>query len=597
MKHVDPAVAPVQTAPPVDRQSSGRVPPVREWPECWPVSEQRALAEWDPTCGLRGSIAEEAPLLCAPLVETVAFVSALRTTRVPRLHRAVRAVLGAVQQTGTPYWEWTDAAWASAIDSDPPASLRTASLAYVLCGFSDLQRLDARVWPANLAKAAFGRAFDRSLARVLDTLVGLGYTSSSLRGRASPTLAAVVLETRSAHLEEIDEACLWRVYERYGVERKHVCQLSQALCALGVLQDPIRMRTYTLYDAKDSGRVPPEWAALCQRWRATSTLAPQTRETTYSFALRVGVWLAAIHPGIRQPGDWTVDTCVDFLAAVRDLAVGEWSLGEPDGGGRPMRPNSKRALLYAVRRFFRDVEGWGWERLRFNPAYHLATPKSILQLAGPNPRDVDEAVWIRLVWASLHLGPGDLISQTWYPIEMLRAMAVVWTHAGLRQNEIQRLRVGCAQPQTEPLVDDESGQAVPPGTLCYLRVPASLKSGGQVKPVQAAVLEAVRAWEAVRPEQPLVTDPKTGERVRYLFQYRGRRTGGSLLGRTVIPMLCHKAGVPEEDSRGRITSHRARASAATMLINAVDGLSLPQLMEWLNPVSYTHLTLLTIYSV
>ena len=295
-------MAPVQTAPPVDRQSSGRVPPVREWPECWPVSEQRALAEWDTTCGLR----EHRRGGPAPL-------------RPPRRDRRIR-ISPPDHPSPSPAQSGARRAGGRAADRDavlgmdrcrvgvghrldPPASLRTASSPDVLCGFSDLQRLDARVWPANLAKASLGEHRPVARPRPRHSRRLKGYTSSSLRGRASPTLAAVVLETRSAHLEEIDEACLWRVYERYGVERKHVCQLSQALCALGVLQDPIRMRTYTLYDAKDSGRVHPS-GPPCVSGGGRPLRSPRRRArppTASRSAWASGSPRAV--PGIRQPGD------------------------------------------------------------------------------------------------------------------------------------------------------------------------------------------------------------------------------------------------------------------------------------------------------
>ena len=50
---------------------------------------------------------------------------------------------------------------------------------------------------------------------------------------------------------------------------------------------------------------------------------------------------------------------------------------------------------------------------------------------------------------------------------------------------------------------------------------------------------------------------------------------------SLIPALCQKAGVPAEDARGAITSHRARSTIATQLYNAKEPLSLTELQEWL----------------
>lgn len=280
---------------------------------------------------------------------------------------------------------------------------------------------------------------------------------------------------------------------------------------------------------------------------------------------------------------WTVEVCADFLAAVDRLTVGGWALASAGPArperGKPLAPNSKRAVYHAVRRFLGDVQLWGWAKLRCDPRFHLATPASVLRLSGVNPRTIDDAVWLKLVWASLNLGEADRLSGIHYSIELLRAAAVVWTHAGLRGNEILRLRLGCARAQDDDVVD-ESGNVTPAGTLCWLDVPAGKTSKAYAKPVALAVKERIDAWAAVRPEQGPVVDEVTGERVRLLLQFRGRVPGKRLLNRTVIPMLCAKAGLPLRDSMGAITSHRGRASAVTALANVPQGMSLPELMAW-----------------
>lgn len=63
--------------------------------------------------------------------------------------------------------------------------------------------------------------------------------------------------------------------------------------------------------------------------------------------------------------------------------------------------------------------------------------------------------------------------------------------------------------------------------------------------------------------------------------HRGRRVGRTYINVVLIPLLCRKAGVPLEDARGRITSHRARATIATQLNNAKEPMSLSELQELL----------------
>lgn len=92
---------------------------------------------------------------------------------------------------------------------------------------------------------------------------------------------------------------------------------------------------------------------------------------------------------------------------------------------------------------------------------------------------------------------------------------------------------------------------------------------------------AVEAWEAVRPAQPPMPDRKTGEMVDLLFACRARPVGRTYINGTLIPMLCPKAGVSLSDVRGRITSHRARATIASQLYNAKEPMILFELQAWL----------------
>ena len=197
-----------------------------------------------------------------------------------------------------------------------------------------------------------------------------------------------------------------------------------------------------------------------------------------------------------------------------------------------------------------------------------------------NPRVIDDSAWLKLIWASLNIEQRDLLSEIHYPLAMIKAMAVVWTHAGLRRNEIGRLAVGCARSQNDDILNDD-GSRVPAGTLCYLDVPAGKTFQAFVKPLAAIVKDRIDAWESQRPiDQATLYDERTGEQVRFLFQFRGRKAGSSVLNGTIIPLLCAKAGLPRRDSRGMITSHRGRASAVTALASVPKGMSLIELMQW-----------------
>lgn len=136
--------------------------------------------------------------------------------------------------------------------------------------------------------------------------------------------------------------------------------------------------------------------------------------------------------------------------------------------------------------------------------------------------------------------------------------------------------------------DEHTGRAYP---ICLLRVPQNKTPGPFTKPVDPLVGELIDAWKQVRPAQPDLADRKTGQRRQHLFCHRGQLVGDAYLNTTLISLLCRKAGIPEADSRGALTGHRARATIATQLLNAREPLSLADLQQWLghkHPASTRH---------
>jgi len=233
----------------------------------------------------------------------------------------------------------------------------------------------------------------------------------------------------------------------------------------------------------------------------------------------------------------------------------------------------------AVRVFFADLQEWGVIPPRFDPYRSLTPPRSIKALVcSSSPRVIADDVWAKLLWAGLNITAEDFAGRrnpdgriyTFYPIEMMRALTVVWLFAGLRGDEIRRLRVGCVRWQQENC-----------SSVCFLDVPVNKTSAAFTKPVDKVVGEAINAWEKVRPAQAKLCDSKTGEMADFLFLHRMKHLGPYYLNLGLIPRLCKKAGVPQRDLRGKITSHRARSTIATQLFNAKEPMSLYELQEWL----------------
>ncbi|MDP9352562.1 MAG: site-specific integrase [Chloroflexota bacterium] len=385
--------------------------------------------------------------------------------------------------------------------------------------------------------------------------------------------------------------------------------LSRVLVSLGITTTEVSRVLSRTVIPRPECQVPeegvhPEWASWCRRWYHHATRTEYIRRHNYQTLVKVGRWLAQEHPGIAGPQQWTAELAAAFVAAVDRLSVGDWSVADQSRRlatfGQPLQPRTKAGYLAAARAFFRDCQEWGWIPVRFDPGRSLRTPRTVRALIGPDPRVIDDALWPKIVHAALNLGEEDLPrthhGSTPYPLEMVRALAAVWCGAALRTSDIRRLRVGCIRWQREDTLVPGSDEVLPRDAVCFLDVPTNKTSTAYTKPVSTLVGQRVEEWERLRPRQPLAPDTKTSERVAFLFSYRGQRISRQYINDTLIPLLCRRAGVPEEDARGPITGHRARSTLATLLLNAKHPLSLFQLQAFLGHrslVSTQHYALVT----
>src|SRR5260370_980473 len=93
-------------------------------------------------------------------------------------------------------------------------------------------------------------------------------------------------------------------------------------CAIDCQPTPGRMPPLR-YRASDGVR--PEWLDYCQRWRATSTSAPSTREHVYYRILKCGRWLADKHPKLAGPADISRAVAFEYVTAVYRMTIAEWA--------------------------------------------------------------------------------------------------------------------------------------------------------------------------------------------------------------------------------------------------------------------------------
>ena len=251
----------------------------------------------------------------------------------------------------------------------------------------------------------FGREpVDDAIGQVRDVLAGWGYSARE------PDLTAMIchmlLLNRSPLLEDLssDGCCGCAPIPRW----ERIGRPSRRPPGRG------RARARRPAAATEHGRAGGDhgtahaWADWVERWHAHSTLTPKVRGIYRSVLAKTGRWLAAEHPDITEPGQWTRQTCAAWVAAVDRMSVGDyvqWIDGMRGRAGEPLCAQTKSGYLRMTRTFFRDLQEWEWIPRRFDPATALGTPRSVNALLGPEPRVIADDIWAKLLWAGLNLKP------------------------------------------------------------------------------------------------------------------------------------------------------------------------------------------------
>jgi site-specific recombinase XerD len=495
------------------------------------------------------------------------------------------------------FWGWTHDDWCEVLCSSkktfeqhyPTTNGHNRQMlfltGYLLRLFDDFRSLGV-IDRMAMTSRIFGRPrVQAAIKQVVDLLLSWGY--GRLRAHDIQwALCQVLLANKSPRLQDITVDILEaerKQTTRHG--RSSFLVLSRALAGLGIISRPLEHPSKRLRDRPQGDArigVSPEWVTWVERWRATCTFQPSSRQRIYLMLLKAGRWVTTTHPDCVSPARWTRQLAAEWVATVCRMTIGEWTQRaktNPKRLGKPLSAKARAHHLSSLSTFFRDLQEWEWIPRHFDPRRCFGAPRSLRALISPNPRILADDVWAKLLWAGLNLADADLprsfsATKPYYPLAMVKALAMVWLFGGLRVDEIWRLRVGCTREQWNK--SPEAGQGV-----CNLDVPVNKTSRAFTKPVDQIVGEAVRAWEAERPGQPPALDQKTGESAHFLFMFRSTRIAPDYLNRTLIPSLCRKAGLPTADARGTITSHRARSTIASQLFNAKEPMSLFELQKWL----------------
>ncbi|MDA8297688.1 MAG: site-specific integrase [Actinomycetota bacterium] len=525
---------------------------------------------------------------------------------------AVGLVLEHCLVLGRSYWAWTADEWGRLMGSSAEKFLAdralptettvrpfVIALAYLVAGFDRFEQLGT-FNRLHLAKLAFGAdVVESSIGQATETLDAWGYRGTLLqKHQLRGTFSQAFLVNRSPLLEDLGTEAFTRLRAHpatSGYQLPLLYALQRAVAALGHCEGPVRAGYNAAPVIEGADHTWVEWV---ERWHATSTLTPKVRAIIRTIMAKAGRWLAAEHPEITEPGQWTRATCAAWVAAIDRMSVGDYVQRRDALAGRegtPISPRTKAHFLMASRTFFRDCQEWEWVPRRFDPARALAVPRSIAVLITTDPRVIADDLWAKLLWAGLNLEAGDLPGSsagTYYPMELIRAVTLTWLFSGLRSDEITRLRVGCVRWRHDghPIPADAS-DVLAEEAVCLLDVPVHKTGTAFTKPVDPLLGQAIEAWQRVRPSQSKTLDRKTAEQVDILFAVRAQPIARNYVNRTIIPALCAKAGVPPADVRGRITSHRARSTIASQLYNAKEPMTLFELQAWLghrSPASTQH---------
>jgi integrase len=534
-----------------------------------------------------------------PFVDTIRLVSSAKYIAHARRH-----LFQYMLHTGLAFWAWPKEIWIEAIQTAPrkvqPQGIRLwmTLLAYL---FGNFLYVGAETSYVLMADAIFGKeGMDVEVSKLYAPLIGIGYDQRLGEHHRFRWLCSfILLVNHHPAPEALSASVVATVYDLLAnVEgigcirgRRALMQLQRSLCDLGILDEPVLVEATdkapaylpTLWE-KDT-TIDPRWLAWVRAfYDQTPGRHEQNRRAICYSLLIAGRWLKKTHPEIAEPEQWTEVLANEYVVYTSQALRGDQTLPSSmryasfQRTPQQLSPSSMSHRLKGLRTFFSHlqrqtyiVEGKPRPKLQLTwlPQEAFKTPEHIRARLQPNPRDIAEDAWFKLIWAACTLKKEHLQAAriSIYPLAYYRAASLIWVTAARRSDEIRRLQVGCVRREWAPEMHDEHGVPIEPeAELAYLRIPGNKMRGDFYVPIPLYVADAIEVWESVRPpNQKALLDRKTGKPTHYLFQYRDELMGQHFLDVSVIPLLCKLAGVNQIDVVGRITSHRARATTATWM--------------------------------
>jgi integrase len=246
----------------------------------------------------------------------------------------------------------------------------------------------------------------------------------------------------------------------------------------------------TLWRNDQSGD--PTWLAwVCAFYEQTPHQIEKTLRGTCYYLIVAGRWLKETHPEITHPSQWNEVLAAEYVTYTCQALRGDYMspsharYAQFQQAPQQLSPASMDHRLQAMRVFFSTLQRRGYTvEGSYVPKLHLTwvpneafkTPNDVKAAQQPNPRDVDEDTWFKLIWAACTLSKEHLEGASIfnYPLAYYRAASLIWVTAARRMDEIRRLSVGCVRREWAPEMHDAQGMQVEPAEeFCYLRVPTN----------------------------------------------------------------------------------------------------------------------------
>ena len=196
--------------------------------------------------------------LVRPLNDTLDY------TGIKTLHRRYTLFffLREIEKRGRPFWGWTTDEWIDTIDARLKARQHAVAVAYLLCRFSELQRLKGdHVVYSCLARKVFGREHTLKIKeRVQGLLHEWGYSGRGTTSQVMRTIFECLLFVRSPHLKDIKLEDLRTVIGRRPQRTGTWCAyaISRVLAKIGDFAEPMEIERPFIVKA-NCRRLPTEF--------------------------------------------------------------------------------------------------------------------------------------------------------------------------------------------------------------------------------------------------------------------------------------------------------------------------------------------------